>query len=74
MVEQQHVAVVVQHPDCLLSPHTETGCHGYDGGRWVVGLQPLNRLKTETVYDQHTGTIREPQLTNTQAQRSVNEF
>lgn len=60
MIEQQGVAVVVQHPDCLLSPQTEAGCHRYDGGGWAVGLQPSNSLKTLTVDDQHTWTVGEP--------------
>ncbi len=66
MVEQQRVDVIIQSPDCLLSPQTEAGCHGYDGGRRVVRLQPLNCLKILTVNDQHTRTVGEPQLINTQ--------
>lgn len=38
MVEQQGVDMVIQDPDCLLSPQTEAGCHRYNGRWWAVGL------------------------------------
>lgn len=60
VVEQQHVAIVIQHPDCLLFPQTEAGYHRYDRGGWFIGFQPINCLKTQTVDDQHTRAIREP--------------
>lgn len=69
VVQQQGVAVVVQGPDGLLSPQAEAGRHGYDGGRRAVGLQPLNGRETQTVDDQQTRTVGEPQLRHTQGDR-----
>ena len=65
MVEQQGVGMVIQGPNCFLSPQTEACCHRYDGGWWAVGFQPSNCMKTQSVDDQHTRTIGEPQLSNT---------
>lgn len=62
VVELQRVAVVVQHPHGLLSLQTEAAHHGDDGGRRLVGIQPLNGVKTDGINDQHTRTVGEPQL------------
>lgn len=63
MVQEQRVAVVIQHPHRLFSLHAEVARHGYDGGRRVVGIQPLNGVETQRVDDQHSRAVREPQLT-----------
>lgn len=64
VVQDQRVAVVIQHPHRLFSLETEAACHGYDGGRRLVGVQPLSRVKTDGIDDQHARTIGEPQLRN----------
>lgn len=70
MVERQGVAVVVQHADGLFSLQTEAARHGYDGGRRLVGVQPLNRAKADGIDDQHAGTVGEPQLKNKKTPQS----